>query len=61
MDPKAAERDSIEVRRIPEFRWALNRTIADLDQNIVNARSLSKSAETVKKEVGRRAEPVADA
>ncbi len=51
MDRKAAERDATEVRRIPELRWALNRTIADLSQNIVNARSLSESAETMKKEL----------
>jgi hypothetical protein len=51
MDPKAAERDAAEVRRIPELRWALNRTVADLNQNIVNARSLSESAEVLKREV----------
>lgn len=51
MDPKAAERNAAEVRRIPDLRWALNRAIADLDQNIVNARSLSESAEALKKEV----------
>ena len=51
MDPKTAERAAAEVREIPNLRWALNRAIANLDQNIVNARALSVQAEQLKSQV----------
>lgn len=51
MDTKAAERSAAEVRRIPNLRWGLNRVISDLSQKIANARSLSQSAEVLKKQV----------
>jgi hypothetical protein len=51
MNSKAAERDAADVRRIPELRWRLNRVVADLNQNIVNARIVLDQAERLKREV----------
>ncbi len=51
MGPKAAERAAGEVRRIPNLRWALNRVISNLDQNIVNARILSQQAEQLETQI----------
>jgi hypothetical protein len=51
MNSKAAERDAADVRRIPGLRWRLNRVVADLNQNIVNARIVLDQAERLKREV----------
>ena len=51
MDPRFAERVAAEVRTIPSLRWALNRVIADLDQQIWNARQLAKEAERLKGQI----------
>jgi hypothetical protein len=51
MDPNAAARDAAEVRTIPNLKWALNRVVAGLDQNLANARTLSDQAEQLKKQV----------
>jgi hypothetical protein len=51
MDPNAAAREAAEVRTIPNLKWALNRVVADLAQNIANARILSDQAGQLKTEV----------
>lgn len=51
MNPEEALKVAMEVRSIPDLRWALNAVTADLNLKVLNARKLSLEAERLKQQL----------